>query len=78
MSGMRPQPLPQRGRHQKLQYTPRVWKFEKVPTKTTLNLKSLVTGIGVTQPEGNITVPITEHMEKDPDLGVIWGNHPAA
>ena len=75
---MRPQPMPQRGRHLPLQYMPGIWTFQRVPSKSSLNLKSLVTGIGVTQPEGNITVPLSEDMVKDPDLGVIWGNHPSA
>ena len=38
----------------------------------------LTTTTNDTQPGGVPTVPQTEHMEKDAELGVIWGNHPGA
>ncbi len=29
-------------------------------------------------PEGDATVPMSNNMVKDPELGVIWVNHPKA
>ena len=45
------------------------WKVIKNP-------QVLTTTINSTQPDGDTTVPMGEGMTKDPELGVVWGNHP--
>jgi len=70
--GAEPQALPQRSRLDAFTYVPGVWEWGEIPAQVH------TTGIGGCMPEGDATVPMSNNMVKDPELGVIWGNHPKA
>jgi len=64
-----PQPVDVKGKLGPVGVIPGVWKTIKNP-------QCFTTTINSTQPDGNTTVPMGEGMAKDPELGVVWGNHP--
>jgi len=62
---MHPGPHPQPGNLKTLHIVPGVWE-----------VRQSLTSINSILPDGTASVPMADNMEKDPDLGVIWGNHP--
>jgi hypothetical protein len=69
MVGLRPQPFPLKGRMGQVPLMPGVWRLARP-------LQVHTSSINATVPDGNVSVAMDDKMEKEPKLGVIWGNHP--